>query len=311
MRFIFVFLGLLSCSVWAQKKESSTEKDEASMIIDSLFEEDEQLDTDEEDKDLLESVFADDKELKELFTGLSDFKFLYFSLDYNSDTYFSGRDVGIDQYNVRPQITYLNSKGFFASISGIYYSEFDPKFDFLSATIGYGKSIGKKKRIRFTSSYSRFVFLNDLENPFTNNLNLGVGIRTKNRNLGTRLSTSFSFGAQESSFQISSTIFARFKLFKKTKTSLFFTPSVNFQVGDQLIFGEPVFVVVDDEEEIFQEEDEVFDLMNIQYNFPITYSTEKFDIEFAYIFNNPQSHGFNEYNNTHLFNISIAYLLEL
>ena len=73
----------------------------------------------------------------------------YNTNQYNSNTYFSGRDIDIDQFNVSPQITYVNSNGLFASVSGIYYSEFLPNWDVTTVTVGYGKNFGKKKLFKY------------------------------------------------------------------------------------------------------------------------------------------------------------------
>ena len=115
-KFLTLFLILIGVHTTISQEKSIKEK-EVDEIIDALFNEDEAID--------------------ELMDELSNFKFLYLSLDYNSDTYFSGRDIDIDQYNLKPQLTYMNAKGFFASLSGTYYSEFIPKWDFTSATFGY------------------------------------------------------------------------------------------------------------------------------------------------------------------------------
>lgn len=36
---------------------------------------------------------------------------MYFSANYNNDTYFSGRDIGVDQYNIRPRLSATSSFG--------------------------------------------------------------------------------------------------------------------------------------------------------------------------------------------------------
>ncbi|MGY5351667.1 hypothetical protein ACXGQW_03740 [Wenyingzhuangia sp. IMCC45533] len=303
---ILLIVSLFFMDIQAQKADQN--KTEVDVLIDDLFEDENDITADEEA--LIESVFLEQTELENLVSSLSDFKFLYFSMDYTSDTYFTGRDIGIDQYNLRPQVTYMNAKGFFASVSSIYYDEFDPQWDFISLTTGYGKSIGRKKLLRLTASYSRFIYLNDLDNAFTNSITTGVGIRNKKRSIGTRLSTTFSFGG-DTSFQISSNSFLRFKLFKKSNSSLYLRPSVNFQIGDQIVFQESGIIEEQGVEFIDFEEQNVFDLLNIQYSLPLLYTIKNFDFELSYHINTPKSHGFFEYDHTSFFNFSVAYLLEL
>ena len=124
--------------------------------------------------EIIDEFFDEDTTLDELVASLSNYQLLYLSLNYNSNTYFSGRDIGINQYNIRPQITYVNSNGLFASLSGTYYSEFYPKWDVTVASLGYGKSIGKIKLFRYSASYSRYFYANAEDNIFSNTLNLSL-----------------------------------------------------------------------------------------------------------------------------------------
>ncbi len=301
----FFCFGVLNAQV--ENNDKSSEVDE---ILDDLFLEDEEVENNSEE-DLLLLLLEEEKELDQLISGGTKFKFLYFSVDYNSDTYFSGRDIGIDQYNLRPQITYMNSKGFYSSISGIYYSQFDPNWDFTSVSLGYGKSIGKKKQIRLTANYSRYFYSQGVENPFKNAIGLGVGIKNKKRNLGTRLSLTTSFG-DETSYQLSSTNFARFKIFKNKTTSLYFRPMINITMGNQIYFRESGTVLIDNEEFVDYEEIDTFSLINTQINFPLQLNYKDFDFELGYNYNVPHniSQSSFTYKNTGFFNFSVGYLLD-
>ena len=93
--------------------------------------------------ELIDDFLVQDESLDVFMASMTNFHLLYVSVNYNSNTYFSGRDIGIDQYNLVPQITYMHSKGFYGSLSGIYYSEFDPNWDVTTTTVGFGKSFGK------------------------------------------------------------------------------------------------------------------------------------------------------------------------
>ncbi|MDF1518266.1 MAG: hypothetical protein P1P79_09995, partial [Lutibacter sp.] len=61
--------------------------------------------------DLIDGLFMEDEVINELTASLKKSQFLYVSATYNSNSYFSGRDIGIDQYNLTPQITYVHSNG--------------------------------------------------------------------------------------------------------------------------------------------------------------------------------------------------------
>ncbi len=112
-----------------------------------------------------------------------------------------------------PQITYMHSKGFYASLSGIYYSEFTPHWDVTTVTAGYGNSIGKKKLWRYYGSYSYYFYSNDLDNLYNSTINAGISIRNKKRTLGTQLSGAYYFG-DEVTYQIVSRSFAALNLSK-------------------------------------------------------------------------------------------------
>ena len=105
--------------------------------------EEERTETDE----IIDNLLGEDEILEDLIKSVSKNDFLYFSTNYNNKTYFSGRDIGIDQFNVDSQLTYMNSNGLFIGLSGLYYSEFTPRWDYTAATVGYGKSFGKHKNI--------------------------------------------------------------------------------------------------------------------------------------------------------------------
>lgn len=286
---IMSFLILLSgVFTYSQEKTPNKEK-EVDEIIDSLFEE--------------------DGVLEELAKTIDDFQFLYLSINYNNNTYFSGRDIGIDQYNVRPQMTYMHSKGFMASISGMYYSNFVPRWDFTAATIGYNKNIGKK-RIRLYSYYSRYFYSSGVDNPFENALTLGTGIKNKQQTIGTQLSGTYLFGKDES-FQISSTIYASFKLLKTNKSTLKLRPELNFVAGKQTFELAQTYILNGVLTTDYLEND-IFDLINTQINIPLEFSTNSFDFEFGYNINLPSAIGTeSNLKATGFFNFSMAYLFDL
>lgn len=260
--------------------------------------------------DLIDELFMEDETINELMASLNNYQFLYISTTFNSDTYFSGRDIGIEQYNITPQITYAHSNGIFASLSGIYYSEFVPKWDVTAATVGFGKNIGAKKLFKYSVSYSKYFYADDINNIYTNTLNIGLGIRNKKRNMGTQLSGSYLFG-EDQSFEIASRSFIDFNLLKKHHSSLKFKPQLNIIAGKQTI---ELARIVNQSGQLLTQytENDVFDLINTQINLPLLYNTNSFDFEVGYNINFPNAIG-DESNlkNTGFFNFSIGYLIDL
>lgn len=308
---IIIFGIVLNMSLYSQVEKPLEKTSEADIILDELFDDKEVDDDDAEVKELLALLYKEQKELARLMKDFSNFQFLYFSVNYNNETYFSGRDIGVDQFNIRPQITYMSSNGFFGSLSGIYYSEFDPKWDFTSASLGYGKSIGKQKLIRLTASYTRYFYSQGVESSFTNGITLGAGIRNKKRTFGTRISATSSFGS-ESSIQLSSGTYARFKLYKNKKSNLYFQPRLNITAGDQTFYQESGTVLSGGIEYINYVENNIFDFINLQFNFPLLLTVNDFDFEIGYSYNLPQDNGSDAiFDNTSFFNFSIGYFFEL
>lgn len=280
------------------------------LLSGTVFTYSQQLTKEKEINDIIDEIFLEDEVINELSASLKNYQFLYISTTYNSDTYFSGRDIGVDQYNITPQITFANSNGIFASLSGIYYSEFVPKWDVTTATVGFSRNIGKDKLFKYSISYSKYFYSNDIDNIYTNTINLGLGVRNKKRTLGTQLSGSYLFG-EEQSFEMASRSFVNFNLLKTNKTSLNFKPQLNIIAGKQTI---ELARIVNQNGQLTTQytENDVFDLINTQINLPLLYSTNSFDFEAGYNINFPNAIG-DEYNlkNTGFFSFSIGYLIDL
>ena len=260
--------------------------------------------------EIIDSLLMEEQDMEAFMESITDFQFLYFSVNYSNDTYFSGRDIGIDQYNVRPQITYMHSKGFFASLSGVYYSEFTPNWDYSTATLGYGSYLGKKNSVRLYASYSRYFYSDGVENPFTNDISVGLGIKNKKRTFGSQLTGTYLFG-DDNSFQIVSRSFIAFGLLKTKKIVLKLRPQLNIVAGQQTLeLAQTSFqngVIVTD-----YLENDVFDLINTQVNLPLQLTTNSFDFELGYTLNLPSAlDNESDLPTTGYFNLSIAYMLDL
>ena len=117
---------------------------------------------------LIDELFFNDQQfLDELVESDFLYSFLHTSVSYNNNTFFSGRDSGTDQFNLIPQISYYHSSGFNASISGIYYENFAPSWDFTSISLGYFNTLGNFKNLVYNLGYTRY-FYSDGFDDFTN-----------------------------------------------------------------------------------------------------------------------------------------------
>jgi len=267
-------------------------------------------DIEKERNEIIDALFQEDIVIDELLASLTHYQFLYFSVNYSNDTYFSGRDIGINQYNIKPQITYLNSNGIFASLYGIYYSGFDPKWDVTSATIGYGNNFGKKKMFKYYASYSNYFNNNSISNIYKNDLSVGLSVRNEKKTISTQITGSYLFG-KEQSFQIASISYITLNLLKTKKYKLDLKPQLNIIAGKQTIELAQKSYFQMGQEIITYTKNDVFNLINTQLNIPLQFNTNSFDFELGYNINFPTEIG-NESNlkNTSFLNLSVGYLMD-
>ena len=259
---------------------------------------------------LLDDLFFNEQQfLDELIDSGLSYNLMYTSISYNNKTYFSGRDAGIDQFNVVPQISYYHSSGFNASISGIYYNEFDPKWDFTSLSLGYFNTIDKRKNIYYNLGYSKY-FYSDGYDAFTNSIDASIGVRTSKRTFGTQLSASYLFGT-DSSYQIISSSYLNFILTRKENFAIRCKPRLNFIIAKQS-FAIQRIVPVNGQSTLETFNFEVFDLLNTQLNIPISLTTNSWDFELGYNLNVPNAVA-TETNlkTTNFFHFSVGYLFDL
>jgi len=288
MKKIF-FLLILIYSVQLFSQDIIEEENETDFIIGKLLEEEETLD--------------------EFIKAITNFQFLYFSVDYNNKTYFSGRDIDLDQFNIAPQVSYMNSNGFFAGISGIYYSEFVPKFDYVALNIGFGRNFGKQKNFRWSSSYTRYFYSPGVDNPFKNTFTASFGLKNKKKNFGGQVSGTYLFG-DEDSFQFITSSFASINLYTSENNSLKLRPQVNILVGKQIVELSRNITIGNQTITQYIQNDEI-GLINTQLNIPLQLNIKNYDFELGYTINLPSElAGESNLNITSFVNFSIAYFLD-
>lgn len=243
------------------------EKDEIDKMLDALFYNEQQL---------IDDILESDKQSSLLYTNVT----------YNNDTYFMGRDSGLKQYNVTPQLTYFSPTGISLSIAGLYYQNFSPNWDFTNLTLEYFHEMGKNKNTNFTAGYSHYFF-SDGSTIFTNSVDLGLGFKTNNRKLGTNFSASYLFG-EDTALQLTSSTYGKIDLLNKPHYSIKLVPQINFFVSKQtmtfLTYNNP-----DDLTDITYSEYDIFNLLNTQINIPLKLVTKKWDFNLSYNVNIPQA----------------------
>jgi hypothetical protein len=283
---LLLFTVATSANLYAQEPE----EDEIDLLLDELF-------------------FNDQQFIDDILNSFNTYNFIYSNVSFNSNTFFSGRDSGIDQFNLVPQISYYSSSGFNVSISGIFYETFEPNWDYTNVSVGYFNTIGKNKQFNYNAGYTRYFYADGWD-TFTNSLDLSVGLRNKKRNLGTKLGVSYLFGTDQS-FQISSRSYAYFTIVKQKKSVIKFRPKLNFLIAQQTIALEQLLNQGDQTITEFVYND-IFDLLNTQINLPLTLSTKSWDFELGYNINFPSAvESESDLKTTSFFNFSIGYLIDL
>ena len=268
-------------------------------------------DPEEDNIDLIldELFFNEAQFIEDILDSFKDRDFIYTNLSYNSNTYFSGRDSGVDQFSLIPQFTYNHKSGFNASISGIYYEKFSPSWDFTTVSLNYYNTIGKKKQLHFTTGYSRYIY-SDGWDIFTNSLDASIGIRNKEHSLGSTITGNFLFGT-EHSFQLISNSYFKQTLFKSKKYRVNVKPQISLLIAQQTIGLEQLITQGDggDFEIIYHD---IFDLLNTQLNLPVSITSKSWDASIAYIFNFPSAVATEtDLNTSGYLNISVGYLIDL
>ena len=264
---------------------------------------------DEIDMLLDEFFFSDEQFIDDILGSFVSYNFIYANLSFENNTYFTGRDPGGDQFNLVPQLSYYHSSGFNMSVSGIYYQEYTPHWDFTSVYLGYFNTLGKNQTFTFEGGYTRY-FYSDGWDVYNNALSLNVGLRNKKRTLGTKLSGTYLFGTDQA-FQLTSRTYGRITITRQKNFVLRFKPQFNLFIAEQIIELERLNPDTNDPTGEFEYKD-VFTLLNTQINLPIALVSRSWDFEAGYNINLPNPVE-NEPNldPTGFFHISIGYLIDL
>ena len=261
---------------------------------------------------IIDELILDENSILEYLEELEKYQVLFVALDFNNKTYFLGRDLGLDQYTLSPQIVYQHHSGVYLGVSGAIYSEFDPKWDITTASVGFSKNFGTYDNFNFDIGYSRYIFSDDLSRDFENSLDASFSIETKNRLIGAAATVTYFFGDEQgvqNSFDIYSSI-DLFKISNKHQVSL--NPQLSFIVGNESIDTSRFNDILTDIPLVGRivNEFETYALRNTQLAVPLNVELGDFEIEFGYNFNFPNALLFERnLENTSFFNLGLSYIL--
>ena len=261
---------------------------------------------------LLDAILFEDEQLVSLLSGKTRYQFLYLRTSFENRSYFSGRDIGIDQYNYSAQASYFHSMGFNAGVGSIWYSQFNPKLYATSLSLGYTGKFDKKGDFRYRTSYNRYFYskVDSIDaRAFYNAFSLGSTL--DKGFIGTRLDVALLTG-NETAGQLKWDLYGDITLIKLgTFDRIRFEPEVSFFFGKEIVAYYQLGGLGQSQEYVLVEDSE-FGLLNTAIRIPITVNYKGFDLEFGYNINFPNSMITGEkLPMTTYFNLSLGYMFSL
>ena len=282
MRLIAVFLLLMFTSHLALAQPSNNEKsNDIDAIIDEFF---------------IVDTLAVLQAYDDLKSG-----FLYASISYDDQAYFSGRDFDIDQYGLTPSLTYLNSQSIYLFAGGSYYSALDPAWDMFVLGAGRFWSIGKQKKWSISAGYTH-SFIDDNSEEL-NKHRLSSSISIKEQSFQLSLAGGFLFGT-DASYYLSASASLDVTIAQINTIELSFEPSFYMLFSQQNIVEQVSF--------FSSAESTVFDRINSQLELPIVFDNNSVDFTFSYSLNFPNNIFVDEdLSSSGFFSLSLGWLIPL
>jgi hypothetical protein len=259
---------------------------------------------------LLVDVLGNDRTINRLLDPPS--VYLYSGITADNKTFYAGRELGDNMHTVNGNIYLMHSAGFYAGVSGTWYSDLDPAYNATVVTAGIIKPLNKKRNLSFRTSYSRYFYYetDSATNNILNN-NIGVGLTLRNKWIGGRLSFNALFG-DEFGMNLSPEVFsnitiARFGISGK----LFLAPEASLFVGSETIEYESGGSSIDPSGTSYTTTDK-YGILNTQIYLPLCIYVGDFDIEIGYSLNVPTTQDNTiKYPMSSFLSFSIGYLLPL
>lgn len=185
---------------------------------------------------LLLDVFGNDKTFNRLFDIPSAGNYLFSGINYNSKTFFAGREIGDNMFSMDGNLYLFHSSGFYAGVSGSWYSESGQANNFTIITGGIRKPLNRKKTLNIRTSYSRYIFSSpDSVSENVSRNCLGAGLSLSNSRVGGSLSFN-AFPGKDFSMSLSPAVFSNITIINFRKTGkIMLSPEVSLFIGSEII----------------------------------------------------------------------------
>ena len=260
--------------------------------------------TEEEDA-ILDSVIDEFFSTDSLLVDLPKTNYLYTNFSFDESVFFAGRDFDINQFGFTPSISYMRGQNFFVSLGSAYFSELDPKWDFVSISSGYSLFLDQNEKLSLTGIYSRIFFADNTAELNPNRLSASLALYKNSLRL--RGSAGYLFGGSTAFYNTLSCSY-EISIFENDRREMSFNPQLSFLMSEQTI-SEQIASGFFNTQII---EREVFDLINTQISLPIQLDSGNWDFQLSYNINLPKALA-NEsnLNPTGYFSFSIGYFSTL
>jgi len=265
---------------------------------------------------VLNEFLFDNEDLLELVRSSRNFQFIYSRLNYDSKTFFAGRDIGIEQFNSTAQMSYFHSIGISIGGAAVYYSQLDPKISTIMLMAGYSNKLFNSTDYRYRISYNRYFFpKSEFLTAGTFNSSLGFGFTFDKKSGGSRIDYSLLIGNELAS-QLSWDLYADLLIMKFGRSkNIKFEPEISMYFGSDKTIITQVGIVPGRLPRQFtftEVESQKFGWMNTEIKLPLTINYKDFDFEFGYNFNLPRSlFSSEQIDPSSYFNFSVGYLFSL
>ena len=260
--------------------------------------------TEEEDA-ILDSVIDEFFSTDSLLVNLPKTNYLYTNFSFDESVFFAGRDFDVNQFGFTPSISYMRGQNFFVSLGSAYFSELDPKWDFVSISSGYSLFLDQNEKLSLTGIYSRIFFADNTAELNPNRLSASLALYKNSLRL--RGSAGYLFGGSTAFYSTLSSSY-EISIFENERREMSFNPQLSFLMSEQTISEQIASGFFNTQ----IMEREVFDLINTQISLPIQLDSGNWDFQLSYNINLPKALA-NEsnLNPTGYFSFSIGYFSTL
>ena len=176
----------------------------------------------------------------------------------------------------------MRGQNFFVSLGSAYFSELDPKWDFVSISSGYSLFLDRVDRFSLTGIYSRIFFADDTADLNPNRLSVALAFHKNSLRL--RCSAGYLFGGS-TAFYTSLTSSYDISITETESWEMSFNPQLSFLMSEQTISEQIAYGLFNTQ----TLDRDVFDLINTQISIPLELDIGNWDFQLSYNVNLPKA----------------------